>query len=102
MIIRRIDELGRIVIPKTYRKQLGIKHDDNLTIKLINNEITISKETIEFDLAEFIARFVIDRYGLKYQDMLITKSMKKEVYKLLKEYFDVKLLRRKNAKRRNV
>lgn len=102
MIVRRIDSLGRIVIPKTFRKQLGINQDDNLSIKLTENELIVSKEIVEFDLADSILKFIINTYGLEYQDMLISKTMKKEVHKLLKEYFDVKLLRRNNAKRRDV
>lgn len=102
MIVRRIDSLGRIVIPKTYREQLGISQDDNLSIKLTENELIVSKEIVEFDLADSILKFIINTYGLEYQDMLISKTMKKEVHKLLKEYFDVKLLRRNNAKRRDV
>ena len=99
---RRIDKLGRLVIPKAYRKQLRINQDDNLTIKLTDSELIIRKEIVEFDLANCILKFIIDTYGLEYQDVLISKTMKKEVYKLLKEYFDVKLLRRKNAKGRDI
>ena len=33
-IVRRIDELGRIVIPKEIRKSLRIKNGDNLEILL--------------------------------------------------------------------
>ena len=32
-IIRRIDELGRVVIPKTLRTQLGLKEGDALDRK---------------------------------------------------------------------
>lgn len=40
-VIRRIDELGRIVIPKEIRKNLRIKDGENLEILVENNE-TIS------------------------------------------------------------
>lgn len=98
MIVRRIDSLGRIVIPKTYREQLGIKHADNLTINLTNNSILITKEVMNFDINNFIVKFIVDTYGVEYQDMLISNVVKKDIYKLLKQYFDTRLLRRENEK----
>lgn len=43
-IIRRIDDLGRIVIPKELRRTLGIKEDDALEIvATTNNGVFIQK-----------------------------------------------------------
>ena len=42
-IIRRIDDLGRIVIPKEIRKNLRIKEGDNLEIFVQNEEIILKK-----------------------------------------------------------
>ena len=42
-IIRRIDDLGRIVIPKEIRKNLRIKEGDNLEIFVQNEEIFLRK-----------------------------------------------------------
>ena len=42
--IRKIDELGRIVIPMEIRKFLDIKEKDSLGISLENNCIYIKKE----------------------------------------------------------
>lgn len=43
-IVRRLDELGRIVIPKEYRKLYGIEIGDPLEIKgNENGTITVSK-----------------------------------------------------------
>ena len=42
-IIRRIDELGRIVIPKEIRKSLRIKNGDNLEILLEGENIILRK-----------------------------------------------------------
>ena len=42
-IIRRIDELGRIVIPKEIRKNLRIKNGDNLEILVEGENITLKK-----------------------------------------------------------
>ena len=42
-IVRRIDELGRIVIPKEIRKNLRIKNGDNLEIVVDGENITLKK-----------------------------------------------------------
>lgn len=41
--IKKIDELGRIVIPKEIRKRLSIKTDDSLEISIDGNNISITK-----------------------------------------------------------
>ena len=41
--IKKIDELGRIVIPKDIRKCLSIKTNDSLEIGIIGNAISIEK-----------------------------------------------------------
>lgn len=42
-ITRRIDSLGRIVIPKEIRKCLKISDSDEMNVSVINNEIVITK-----------------------------------------------------------
>lgn len=42
-ITRRIDELGRIVIPKEIRRNLRIKSTDELEIRINNDSIVLSK-----------------------------------------------------------
>lgn len=44
-ISRKIDELGRIVIPIEVRKELGIKDGESLDISIINNKIILEKKT---------------------------------------------------------
>ena len=41
--IRKIDELGRIVIPKEVRNKLKIQDNESILISLDNNKINISK-----------------------------------------------------------
>ena len=41
--IKKIDELGRIVIPKSVRKSLSIKTNDSLNISIIGNTISLEK-----------------------------------------------------------
>ena len=40
---RRIDELGRLVIPKEIRKNLKIKDNDQVEISVIDNKIVLNK-----------------------------------------------------------
>ena len=42
-ITRRIDELGRLVIPKEIRKNLKIKDNDQIEINIINEKIVLNK-----------------------------------------------------------
>ena len=41
--IRKIDELGRVVIPKEVRNKLKIQDNENILISYDNNKINISK-----------------------------------------------------------
>lgn len=51
-IVRRLDELGRIVIPREYRRLYGINIGDPLEIVAMENgDIVISKISTESDLA---------------------------------------------------
>lgn len=45
-VIRRIDDLGRIVVPKEIRKNLRIKEGDNLEIFVQNDEIILKKYSL--------------------------------------------------------
>ena len=42
-VIRRIDELGRIVIPKEIRKQLMMKEGESIAFALENDKIILTK-----------------------------------------------------------
>ena len=42
-IVRRIDELGRIVVPKEIRKNLRLKNGDNLEIVVEGENIILKK-----------------------------------------------------------
>ena len=57
--IRRIDELGRIVIPKDIRKKMHIKDSEPLEIYIENDEIRIKKYSSLPDIIEYI-KFLID------------------------------------------
>lgn len=42
-IVRKLDPLGRVVIPKEIRKVLGINDGDSLEIAKVDNEVVVRK-----------------------------------------------------------
>ncbi len=102
-IVRRIDELGRVVIPKEIRKTLRIKEGDPLEIYTDKEELLFKKyspvakiENISDDIAESL-RFVNERTaiicdrekivsakGNKSKD-LVGKTISEKLENLIKE-----------------
>lgn len=48
-IIRRLDALGRVCLPKEYCKHIGIKHDCTLEILLLDDDTMLIKKYISND-----------------------------------------------------
>lgn len=55
--IKKIDELGRIVIPRDIRKSLSIKANDSLEIAVIGNSISIEKNKSIKTYDELVCRY---------------------------------------------
>ena len=53
-VVRRIDDLGRIVLPKEIRKTLRIREGESLEIYTNGEEIVLKKFTSSSDLKEII------------------------------------------------
>lgn len=58
-VVRKIDSLGRIVVPKEIRKNLGIKEGDNLEIFLEEDKIVLSKSS-SLNSIEKYASIIVD------------------------------------------
>lgn len=58
-IVRRIDDLGRIVIPKEIRRNMGLKDGDALEITYTNGTVSIRKYKKSFE------QCAIEWYNLK-------------------------------------
>ena len=66
-VVRRIDELGRIVIPKEIRKNLGIREGENLEIFIEENKIVLQKQMIMDNakqITEKLVNLVLDIYDI--------------------------------------
>ena len=60
-ILRRIDELGRIVVPKEIRKKLKIREGDNLDIFVSEDNVVLKKYSPLNDL-ELILSVLLDAF----------------------------------------
>jgi len=104
-IVRRIDELGRIVIPKEIRKSLRIKEGENLEIFVDSSENIILKkhsllkkmEDFAQDLTDSVQQFLKDNIIITDNDHIIAASgnLKKEILnKEISEEIENKIKRR--------
>ncbi len=81
-IVRRIDELGRIVIPKEIRKTLRIKDGENLEIYVDTNENIILKkhsllkkmESFAQDLCDSVQTYIKENIIIVDNDKIIAAS----------------------------
>lgn len=87
-IVRRIDDLGRVVIPREIRRSLRIKEGDPLEIFFDNEGVLLKKydscvsvKRALNDLKEAIR----DEDGLEYRQDLLRKLSEFEQYVLMKE-----------------
>ena len=61
-IVRRIDDLGRIVTPKEIRRSMRIREGDAMEISLENNRICLEKYSIsDEDLAIKCQKYISDK-----------------------------------------
>ena len=75
-IVRRIDDLGRIVIPKEIRKKLRIRDGENLEILVRDDEIVLKKYSVMKNIEDFASNFTDAIYGFVKYNILITNDNK--------------------------
>ncbi len=75
-IIRRIDGLGRIVIPKEIRKNIKIKEGDPIEFYTDRGELILKKYSPLEDNAEFLSSVVIALSQVLEKDCLILNTEK--------------------------
>lgn len=71
-IVRRIDELGRIVIPKEIRKSLRIKDGENLEISIDDKNIVLRKYSLMKKIEDFAQSFTDGIYSYLKKNIIIT------------------------------
>ncbi len=74
-VVRRIDDLGRIVIPKEIRKNLRIKNGENLEIFIDGSDNIILKKYSQLDKLKDVAEEVAESiYSITKKNVLITNT----------------------------
>jgi len=73
-IIRRIDDLGRIVIPKEIRKNLRIKEGDNLEVFVDNEDIILKKYSMMNKINDLAQELTDAIYTFTKHNVFITDT----------------------------
>lgn len=64
-IVRKIDNLGRLVIPAEYLKKLGIEKETEVEIFSTNDEVVVrkynEKDKLERDFENLICKYGVDK-----------------------------------------
>ena len=95
--IRKMDSMGRIVIPKDLRNKLNIRDDDSITISLNENHIELNKYTFEDKLKKIsnligyiydLVPFSIDVIStdIMYKDYVFPDNIKKAIEERIDYY----------------
>lgn len=74
-VVRRIDDLGRIVIPKEIRKSLRIREGDSLEIYTDGSDSIILKKYSHVEnINNFITQYVDAVYSSSKRDIIVTDT----------------------------
>ena len=86
-IVRRIDELGRIVIPREIRRSLGIREGDTLEIFVDGKDtVCFRKYVIDlWDEVEYLKGQIEIAGNLSYGTQAKAMTLLNEVKKLIKD-----------------
>lgn len=80
---RKIDNLGRIVIPREYRKILNIKDYDLINITLNNNKLILKKQNNIIDYEEILYNVLKSKKDYNY---LVTKEDVRKLELLIDDF----------------
>ena len=73
-VLRRVDELGRIVIPKEIRKNLKIKNGESLEIFIDSDSVVLKKFSYMSDLNDIAQKCSDSFYDVIKKDIFITDT----------------------------
>ena len=71
-VVRRIDDLGRIVIPKEIRRNLRIRDGESLEIFVDNDNIVLKKFSIMRNVDDYASNLALSLYSILKKSIVIT------------------------------
>ncbi len=89
-VIRKIDELGRIVVPKEIRKSLNIKNGEDVQIYIEEDKIILKKYQKALSIKEMAEKYLSKLGKLTTNDIIITDK-EKVIVSNVKEIVDKKI-----------
>jgi len=111
-VVRRIDDLGRVVIPKEIRRTLGIKDGTSLEIFVDNDMVALKKHSTMNNLSHFAEVYVDSIHNALKKDIIITDrdnviacagSIKKEyLMKPISSYMEDCINKRNNVVQKDI
>ena len=106
-VLRRIDDLGRIVIPKEIRKHLKIKNGESLEIFINDDAVILKKYSYMSDLYDVAQNCSDSFYDVVNHDIIITDlnnviaasgpSKRKYLNKEISSFINNMIMERKNT-----
>lgn len=104
-VVRRIDELGRIVIPKEIRRNLRIRDGESLEIYVDETDIILKKFSIMRNIDEYARNMADALYSILKKNVVITdndsviacsSNLKDVINKSISENLGVSIKRRES------
>lgn len=106
-MVRKVDELGRVVVPKEMRRVLGIKPGSSIEMSIDKDNNVVLKKFSEIENLEFFAQIIADTlFEMTNNPVLVCDDEKVVVSKgiskktidnvILKEIFEQKLINEVN------
>ena len=87
-VTKKIDNLGRVCIPKEYRKILNINDRDIINLSIVDNKIEITKYFDCINYENEIKKYLFIKYGIDYVDYLITSKDIETFEKMINQYLE--------------
>ena len=89
MVKRKLDNLGRLVIPKDYRIKLNLKANDYVNLKLLDdNTILLKKYNFSVNYEEIIRNALISTKGIEYSDYYISSKQIETLNKIINDFIE--------------
>ena len=84
--IKRVDKLGRVVLPIDFRKQLGLQDGAIVTVELNDNSLILKPCDITCNYEKLLRDCTISLYGTDYEDILFSEELILEFQNIISNF----------------